>query len=321
MTGTAQIPAGVSAFYDRNLLERAVPALVHDKWGQMRNLPKGNSDTVKFRRWNALSTATTPLTEGVTPTGSSMSVTDVTATILQYGDYTTLTDKVSLVTEDNVIKEATDVLGEQGGETLDEVCRDVLVAGTSVVYAGATVTPTIDTRVEVAAAVATADLDVCIKTLKGQNAKKFTEMVTGTTKVGTAPIKAAFVGICHTDTSETLETLTGWTGAEAYASSTLIDMNEIGSYKYIRFIETTMGKVFTGEGAASADVYGTLIFGKNAYGVVSLRGQKNIETIVKPLGSAGTADPLNQRATVGWKAWTITKILNDNFMVRLESAE
>lgn len=320
-SGTAQIPAAVAAFYDTNLLKRALPVLIHDKWGQKRNLPKGNSDTIKFRKWNALPTATTPLTEGVTPAGSQLSVTDITATVLQYGDFTILTDKVSMVTEDNVIKEATDVLGEQGGETVDEVQRDVLNAGTSVVYAGATVTPTIDTRVEVASKISTADLDVAIKQLKGQKAKKFTETITGSTKVGTVPVKAAYVGICHTDTSDTLEGLTGFKGYEEYAGQTLIDMNEIGAYRSIRFVETTQAKIFTGAGAAGADVYSTLVFGRDAYGVVSLRGQKNIQTIVKPLGSAGTADPLNQRASVGWVAWTVAKILNDNWMVRIESAE
>ena len=313
-TTTAQVPAAVSAFYDRNLLERALPALIHDKWGQTRNLPKGNSDTIKFRKWNALSTATTALTEGVTPTGSAMSVTDITATILQYGDYTILTDKVQLVVEDNVVKEATDVLGEQGGQTIDEVQRDVLVAGTAVRYASA-----VAARTNVAAAITTADIDSAIGTLKGQNAKKFTETVTGSVKVGTLPIKPAFIGICHTDTSATLESLTGWIGAEEYASRQLVDVNEIGSYKYVRFVETTAAKVWDSAGDSSSDVYATLILGKNAYGVVSLRGQKNIQTIIKPLGSAGTADPLNQRSSVGWTAWTVAKILNNSWMVRIES--
>jgi len=313
---TTNIPAGVAAFYDRNLLERATPALLHDKWGQRRNLPKGNSDTIKFRKYNALSTATTALTEGVTPSGSQLSVTDITATILQYGDYTLLTDKISLTVEDNVVKEATDVLGEQAGETIDEVQRDVLVAGTAIRYANA-----VAGRSSVAASIATADLDSAIKTLKGQNAKRFTETITGTTKVSTTPIKSAYVGICHTDTSAKLEALTGWTGAETYASQSLIDVNEIGSYKYVRFAETTATKIWTGAGDAGKDVYATLIFGKNAYGIVSLRGQKNIQTIIKPLGSSGTSDALNQRSSVGWVAWTVAKILNDNWMIRIESAD
>lgn len=316
MTGTGQIPSGVQAFYDRNLLERAIPALVHDKFGQMRNIPKNGSDSIKFRRWDALATATTPLTEGVTPAGSSMSVTDVTATLLQYGDFTILTDKVTLVTEDNVIKESTDVLGEQGGQTIDEVTRDDISAGTQVAYAGG-----VASRNLVAGKLDEATVKSGIKTLKRQNAKPFTETITGTAKVGTAPIKKGFVCIIHTDTSETVEDFTGFKGYEEYASQQLIDVNEIGAYKGVRFVETTNAKIFAGAGAGAVDVYSSLLLGKDAYGVVSLRGQKNIQTIVKPLGSAGTADPLNQRASVGWVAWTISKILNDNWMVRMESAE
>lgn len=316
MNGTAQIPSGVQAFYDRNLLERAMPSLVHDKWGQMRNIPKNQSDSIKFRRWDALATATTALTEGVTPTGTTLSVTDVTATLKQYGSYSILTDKVQLVTEDNVIKEATDVLGEQGGETFDEVTRDVMVAGTAVRLASG-----VATRANVALAMVEADLKSAIKTLKGQNAKMFTSTITGSVKVGTAPIRKAYVAINHTDTTETLEGITGFKGTEEYASQTLVDINECGAYKNIRFVETTKAKIFTGEGDSSGDVYATMVLGKDAYGVVSLRGQKNIQTIIKPLGSAGTADPLNQRASVGWVLWTTTKILNDNWMVRIETAE
>ena len=234
----------------------------------------------------------------------------------QYGDYTILTDKVQLVTEDNVIKEATDVLGEQGGQSIDQVTRDVMVAGTAVRYANA-----VAARVNVASVILEADLKSAIKTLKGQNAKMFTTTLTGSVKVGTAPIRKAYVAINHTDTTETLEGITGFKGTEEYASQTLVDMNECGAYKNIRFVETTHGKVFAGAGAAAVDVYATLVMGKDAYGTVSLRGQKNIQTIIKPLGSAGTADPLNQRASVGWVAWTVTKILNDNWMVRIESAE
>jgi len=315
-SGMAQIPSGIQAFYDRNLLERALPALVHDKWGQTRNIPKGQSKAIKFRRWNALSTATSELTEGVTPAGSAMSVTDITATLKHYGDFTILTDDVQLYVEDNVVKEATDVLGEQGGQTIDEVTRDEMVGGTQVAYAGG-----VADRASVAAKVTVADLKGVIKTLKGQNAKKFTTTITGSVKVGTLPVRAAFVGICHTDTTETLESLTGFKGAEEYAAQTLIDINEVGAYKDVRFVETTMAKIFAGEGASSADVYATLIMGKDAYGVVSLRGQKNIQTIIKPLGSSGTADPLNQRSSVGWTARSITKILNQAWIVRLESAE
>ncbi|WP_373069832.1 N4-gp56 family major capsid protein [Sulfurimonas sp.] len=317
-TTTTQIPAGVQAFYDRNLLERATPELVHDKYGQMRNIPKGGSDSIKFRRYNGLTAATTPLTEGVTPSGSQLSITDVTATVAQYGDFVTITDTVNLTVEDNVITEATDVLGEQAGDTVDQVYRDVLNAGTNVFYAGSIDTTTIDTRVEVASAPLAKDLDACITALKGQKAKKFTSMIQGSNKINTYPIRPAFMAITHTDKVEELEALTGWKSVEEYASQSEVDLCEAGAYKSIRFVETTNAKVFTGAGAAGVDVYSTLILGKNAYGVVGIKGNRNIQTIVKPLGSGD--DPLNQRATVGWKVWATAKILNDAFMIRYESA-
>ena len=132
---TTSIPSGIAAFYDRNLLERAVPALIHDLFAQQRPLPSKSSSTIKFRRYSSLAAATTPLTEGVTPTGSDLSVTDVTATVAQYGAFVTLTDMIDMTVEDNVVKEATDVLGEQAGNTVDQILRDIYIAGTGVQYA------------------------------------------------------------------------------------------------------------------------------------------------------------------------------------------
>ena len=78
--------------------------------------------------------------------------------------------------------------------------------------------------------------------------------------------------------------------------------------------------IYPGEsGAEGRDVYSTLIIGANAYGVTEI-DEGGLKNIVKPLGSGGTADPLDQRATTGWKALTATKILVDEYLVRIESA-
>ena len=69
----------------------------------------------------------------------------------------------------------------------------------------------------------------------------------------------------------------------------------------------------------SADVYLSLIFAMNAFGIVPLRGNA-IKTFLKPRGSSGIADPLDQVGTLGWKAKTTQVILNDNFMTRIESS-
>ena len=312
-TTITQVPAAVAAFYDRNTLERALPTCVHDIFGQQRPLPAKNSTSIKFRRYNSLAAATTALTEGVTPSGKQLSVTDVTDTIAQYGDFVSITDVLDMTDLDNTVKEATDVLGEQAGNTLDQVWRDKLVAGTNVYYANA-----VANRGLVNTAPTTTDLDKVIKTLKNQNAKYFVEMIEGSTKISTTPIRPAFFAIVHPETTAILEGLTGFKSVETYASQNGVYPTEIGAYKNLRFIETTNAKIFTGAGASSKDVYAMLVFAKNAYGVIPMRGAKNIETYVKPLGSAGASDPLNQISTVGWKAWTTAKILNDSFMVRYE---
>ena len=69
-------------------------------------------------------------------------------------------------------------------------------------------------------------------------------------------------------------------------------------------------------GADGIDVYSTLIIGENAYATTKVEGG-GLETIIKQLGSAGTADPLNQRATVGWKALKVTDILTEQYICLL----
>jgi len=87
---------------------------------------------------------------------------------------------------------------------------------------------------------------------------------------------------------------------------------EIGKIAGVRFVETTEAKIFEG------GVYSTLILGDNAYGVTEIEGG-GLQHIVKQLGSAGTADALDQRATVGWKAIKVAERLVEQFMVRVES--
>ena len=65
-------------------------------------------------------------------------------------------------------------------------------------------------------------------------------------------------------------------------------------------------------------VYSTLVIGEGAYGVTDIAGG-GLQTIVKQKGSGGTADPLDQRATIGWKAAKTAEILVDEYMVRIET--
>jgi N4-gp56 family major capsid protein len=317
MTSTTTIPAEVNNFYDRTLLYRAIPLFVHTKWAQVRDIPrKAGTVTIKFRRYGNLSAATTALSEGITPSGSNLSVTDITATVAQYGDYITVTDVLDYSSQDPVLMEAAEILGDQAGDTLDQLTRDVLAAGTNVYYPGAIVS-----RVTVASSDIITDTIIkkSVRLLKNNKARRMTKMVDATTGYGTTPLNASYIGLVHPNTTYDLKGISSFTPIEKYASTTGTMEGEVGKVDEVRFVESTNCKVFTGAGAAGIDVYATIVFGSDAYGTTRISGEA-LKNIVKPLGSAGTADPLDQRATSGWKATFVAKILNDAFLVRLEHA-
>ena len=315
-TDRAVISRENTEFYSRTLLFRAVAYFVHTKYGQVKDIPRGGgTNTVKFRRYGNLSAATTALSEGVTPSGNSLSVTDITAAVAQYGDYITVTDVVDYESKDPVLVEAAEVLGDQMGDTIDQLTRDVLAAGTVVTYVGDTSRAGITTTDLITAT----EVRKAVRTLKNAKARRITRMINSSTGVATEPVSAAYVGFVHPDTTYDLQDETGWVPVEKYSSSMNVMENEVGKLNDCRFIESTNCKIFSGAGAGSIDVYATLILGMDTYGLTRISGEA-VKNIVKPLGSGGTADPLDQRATSGWKITFVAKILNDAFMARLEHA-
>jgi N4-gp56 family major capsid protein len=303
-------------FYDRTLLYRAVPLFVHTKFAQVRDIPRNaGTNTIKFRRYGNLSAATTALSEGVTPAGSQLSVTDITASVAQYGDYITITDVIDYESKDPVLVEAAEILGDQMGDTFDQLTRDVLAAGTVVTYVGQSSRGAITASDLITAT----EVRKAARTLKNAKARRITRMINASTGVATEPVAASFIGFCHSNTTYDLQDETGWVPVEKYASTIKVIEGEVGKIGEVRFIESTNCKVFSAAGSGGIDVYATIILGMDAYGITRISGEA-VRNIIKPLGSAGTADALDQRATSGWKATFVAKILNDAFMVRLEHA-
>lgn len=312
-TGTAQIDHAVNNYYDRRLLAKAKPSLIHLRYAQTRDLPANNTSTIKFRRYNLLTAATTALTEGVTPTGSQLSKTDVTAEVLQYGDFITMTDKLTFTTLDPIMQETTDILGQQAGNTLDQLTRDVIVAGTTRQYAS---TATARDEVTAAMTLNAAEIKEAVRTLKNANARKVTSMVDPSDGNNTSPVDAAFIAFVHPDTVYDLKGVTGFIRVEEYGTKSALP-NEVGALDEVRFIESTNAKVFTGEGDSGADVYATMVIGADYYAQSRIAGQA-MRNIIKPLGSGGSADPLDQRQTMGWKAAFVATRLNEDFAVAIE---
>lgn len=308
-TALSGLTPEMKTFYDMTLIDEAESNLVHDQFGQKRPIPKNGGKTIEFRKFASLAKALTPLTEGVTPDGKSLTVSTITATVAQYGDYITQSDVLELTALDNTILEATKLLGRQAGATLDTVVRNVLQAGTNVTYC-----PKIVSGAETAVA-SRANLDAT-----AQLTVKVIQQVVAKLRAQNAPtINGKYVAIVHPYVAYDIMRDPEWIDAHKYAQPTNLYQGEIGEIAGVRFVQTTEAKIYTGEGCPSGlAVFGTLIFGDGAYGVTEVTGG-GLQTIVKQKGSAGTADPLDQRSSVGWKAIKTAELLIPQYLVRVES--
>ena len=290
-------------FYDKNLIEEAGAALVHDQFAQKRPIPKNGGKKIEFRKFASLPKAMTALTEGVTPDGKSLTVTAIEAEVSQYGDYVTISDMLDLTAIDPVVVETTTLLGRQMGLTLDTVTRNALHAGTNVSYCpkigtgGAETAVTSRSGLDATCQLTVKAIQKAVAKLRAQNAPK---------------INGKYVGIIHPYAAYSLMRDPEWVDAHKYAQPENLFKGEIGEIAGVRFVESSEAKIYDG------GVFGTLIMGADAYGVTDIEGGA-AEVIIKAKGSAGTADPLDQRSSVGWKGAKTAKILVDNYIVRVES--
>ena len=376
----------MKTFYDMTLIDEASAALVHDQFGQARPIPANGGKTIEFRKFSKLPKALTPLTEGVTPSGNSLNVTSITATVAQYGDFITQSDVLELTALDNTILEATKLLGKQAGATLDTITRNILQSGTNVLYASTWLSTT-ETEIDSRAAIdATAKLKV--DTIERAVAKMRANNV--------PTINGDYVCIIHPYVAYDLRRDPDWIDAHKYAQPEELYNGEIGKIAGVRFVESTEAKIYRGAdlasnsrtlqvndasgysgaitsitfdgGTVAADaligryiningkkakvtdnttttltiestnfgtvadnayiypgeggkegvsVFGCLMLGEGAYGKTEITGG-GLQTIVKQKGSAGTADPLDQRSSVGWKAIKTAEILVQENLLRIE---
>lgn len=305
-TNNQGLVAENKVFYDKQLIKEAEPLLPHAKFGQKRPIPKNGGKTIEFRKFDSLPKQMTPLTEGVTPQGQSMNVTTITDTLAQYGGYIEYSDALNLTSIDNIVSEGVSMIGQQAGKTLDTVIREKLNVGTNVQYASGRVAAR---NLLVGGAASDNDyltvdcIRKAVRTLKAQNAPK---------------IDGYYVAIIHPNVAYDLQNDPQWQYPHQYQDTTEIYNGELGRVAGVRFVESTEAKIFEGAGADGRDVYSTLVLGNNAYGVTEITGG-GLQHIIKQLGSGGATDPLNQRATIGWKAIISAVILVQQYMVRIET--
>ncbi len=324
LTLYGDISPRTAAYVAVDLLKRAMPYLCLEKFGQAKSLPGNKTQSMKFRRYNSLGLRTTPLSEGITPTSEKMTATDISVQLYQYGGLVEITDIIQDTHEDDVLKEAIAVSGEQAAKTVETLRYNVLKACTNVFYANS-----VAGRTSVVAVINRTDQRKIVRALERQEAQHITSIVKSTPSFNTESILPAFVGVTHVDMTSDIRGMTGFTSVADYGKISAWE-TEVGACEDVRYIKSTIFSPYDDGGSATTtgkltnsgagcDVYPVLYFGKDAYGIVALKGKFAITPIViNPVPSK--SDPLGQRGSVSWKTMQNTIILNDAWMAVYEAA-
>jgi len=301
MTTSTGLSVGMQTYYNRELLENFEPNLVHLQFGKEYRMPPNNGLTMQLRKTIPIASNTTALTEGEPGNGKLLVQTEVTMTLEQYGDYARYTDKLDMAHLDATVLESTQLFADAGSRSIDAVVRDEIVdTTTNVLYAGGKTSRAALTSADKM----TTDLLLdAVKILKKNQAQK---------------IGSEYVAIIGPDVWRQFWDNERFTKVTEYQDREKVYNGEVGKIAGVRLVESTEAKIYEGEGSNDADVAAVLVVGRNAYGYTSWKGA-NPRVIVKPFGSAGTGDPLDQISTVGWKMDGFgVKLLQPEWAVRIE---
>lgn len=289
-------------FYDTALLKRCLPRLTFYQDGMKKRIPNGKGTSIEWRKFGSLKAATEPLTEGTTPAGQDLSITAITKSLSQYGDFVKVSDVLDMQAKDPIIAETSELLGEQAGLTVNKIIADEISTGTNVRYAGNKTSTSALTQADVL----TGDLvKKAVRDLRKNNIPTFTDGYYH----ATISAEQAYDLMSDTATG-------GWIDAVKYANARKLFTGEIGEFAGVRFVVSSETPTVDGD----VVVHKALIYGKDAYGVPEIDGgAAKPKIIVKSKGSAGTEDPLDQRSSIGWKNMFACKRLNELGIVRVET--
>lgn len=289
----ANIDVAFQKANDQKFLEIHKEALVFEQYVGSVNLPANSGNTVRFPKKHRITPKNTLLTEGKTPEPNKIQLSAVTATVEQHGDYVMFTDVAIGTSIYDLMNVARSGQAYESAEIKNALIRDDILAGDSIQVAYADKIADDGTKTETTSKSAiTADNKLTVDTVR--------KMVRILRNNNIKPaVGKDYIMFVAPDQWYDLTSDPEWKEMHQYTDPTPMYDGEIGRISGMRFVETTT-VLITKDGANNAAVYHSIVLGAEAVDQIKL-ANGGVNTIAKGLGSGGTADPLNQRATVGWK--------------------
>ena len=308
LTNVAAVAADLQTYFAKKLLVVAEPVMVFKQFGNLEPIPANASKTISFTQYAKLGIVSSALTEGTAGTAATLTNSAITATINQYGAFVQITDLAELTVKHPVIQEALYLLGRQAGESIDQLIQATVLAGTNVQYAGGAAN-----RVALTAAnvMTTTEIRKAIKTLRTSAAVPFDAMSLGSGGAGgSANGSGTYVLVVDPSVEADITSDATFLAASEYSAITNLFNDEVGRWFGVRVVRSNNMAAIT----STTTVHTSLLIGKNAFAVSDLQ---NLATYIEGPGSV--ADPLHQNRTLGWKCSFAVAILNQTFMLRVES--
>lgn len=308
MASTTGLTATMQLFYDRVFLTRAMIELRHDFGAQVRPVPMNSGKSIVWTRFTPLAIITTALTEATNPSATDMTAANVSATLAEYGAFTTVSSLYSMTSIETGLKEHIEVHGQNAGESIDQLIRTELVAGATKQFpVGVTVASTFS-NVHTTDTLTGLEIRRAARTLKNNKAQKFDN--------------GMYRGIIGPYTAMDLMGNSEWLDAHRYTTSDAIERGVVGKLHGVEFVESNnqyyqLTGGFSTSATNIANVYWNFIFGKNAYGVVNLASVTAPKVYVKNPSGNSTDNPLDLFSTVGWKMPFATKTLNSTWLIAI----
>lgn len=327
----------------QGMLEHAQPIIVLGDFGEQKQMPKNNTDTLVFRRvlpFGAVTTGSginnsqyvgTPvitagnfvLSEGTTPNSNTVSFQDVSVQLQNFGVLYKFSSKLENLYEDDVPSEMVKLVGETMGEILELVRYGVLKAGTQVIYSNGA------SRGSVNSPISLNKIRMAARVLEANRARRITTKLSPSVNFATKAVQPAYLVFVHTDAEADVRNLPNFTRVEEYGTGKPVHEREIGAVEQFRFITSPLLVPFTGTGSAATngmvsiggsavDVYPFLVVAESAWGQVALKGMDAITPRIIRSGDTNHANPLGMFGYVGASTWFNAVRLNDAWMARVE---
>ena len=333
------VPSRNLIMAEREMLKHAMPIKVLSTFGSQKQIPQNKTDTVVFRRAlpidagsngaPSITASNYLLQEGVTPGARTIAYQDVQVTVQQYGVLMKLSSKAESMYEDDIPGDMVKLVGEHMASIEELISYGVVRGGTNVVYANGSARTSVNTGITLN------KLRQAARQLEAAHAQLVTEKLASSVNFGTTAVEPGYLVFIHTDMEADFRNLTNFVPLARYGQQKPVHEREIGTVERFRVVTSPYFRPFLqgggtitagtflsngGTSGTTADVYPIMVVAQEAWGQVALKGMGAIQPIYLPAKQITHANPMGQFGYVGANFYKNAVRLNENWMVRIESA-